>query len=479
MSRLREKERSAILSSLRAGVVPRVGQQHIQVGRQGETEALIKDIETVADGGGSVRFIIGQYGSGKTFFLNLISAIAMEKKLVTVSADLSPDRRLHATGGQARSLYAELMRNLATRAKPEGGAVASVTERFVSSALQRAKATGVSPESAIREGLDSLTELTGGYAFASVVEAYWHGHDRDDVTLKQAAVRWLRGEYETRTDARRDLGVRGIIDDENFYDSLKLMARFTRLAGFEGLLVTLDEMVNLYKLSSTQARRSNYEQILRIVNDALQGNAVGLGFLFGGTPEFLMSERRGLYSYEALQSRLAENRFAADGLQDLSGPVIHLTNLQPEDLYVLLKKIRGVYAGDGADPLTLLPDEGLQAFLHHCHSKVGSAYFKTPRNAIREFLHLLSVIEQNPGVAWEDLVGRVRIEPERPDQIPEKAPGQNQAQPVAAADTASTRANEPGDRTTPHQSLDPAGGTTSVGDDDAEADDDDLEEFRL
>ncbi|MCC5812496.1 MAG: ATP-binding protein [Ectothiorhodospiraceae bacterium] len=420
MSRLRERERAAILSSLRAGVVPRVGQHHIQVGRKGEIQALINDIETVADGGGSVRFIIGEYGSGKTFFLNLIRAIAMEKKLVTVSADLSPDRRLHATGGQARSLYAELMRNLATRAKPEGGAVASVTERFVSSALQRSKAEGISPESAIREGLDSLTELTGGYAFSEVVEAYWQGHDSGDVARKQAAVRWLRGEYETRTDARRDLGVRGIIDDENFYDSLKLMARFSRLAGFGGLLVTLDEMVNLYKLASTQARRSNYEQILRVVNDALQGNAVGLGFLFGGTPEFLMSERRGLYSYEALHGRLAENRFAAGGLQDLSGPVIHLTNLQPEDLYVLLKKIRGVYASD-ADPQSLLPDEGIQAFLHHCHSKIGSAYFKTPRNAIREFVHLLSVIEQNPGAQWEDLVGRVRIEAERVDQITELA----------------------------------------------------------
>ncbi|MCK8515856.1 ATP-binding protein [Methylonatrum kenyense] len=476
MSRLREKERSAILSSLRAGVVPRVGQHHIQVGRQGEIEALIQDIETIADGGGSVRFIIGQYGSGKTFFLNLIRAIAMEKKLVTVSADLSPDRRLHATGGQARSLYSELMRNLATRAKPEGGAVASVTERFVSSALQRAKATGISPESAIREGLDSLTELTGGYAFSEVVEAYWHGHDRDDVALKQAAVRWLRGEYQTRTDARRDLGVRGIIDDENFYDSLKLMARFTRLAGFEGLMVTLDEMVNLYKLSSTQARRSNYEQILRMVNDALQGNAVGLGFLFGGTPEFLMSERRGLYSYEALHGRLAENRFAAEGLRDLSGPVIHLTNLQPEDLYVLLKKIRSVYAGDAADPVEMLPDEGIQAFLHHCHAKVGSAYFKTPRNAIREFVHLLSVIEQNPGVNWGDLVGRVRIEAERPDQIPEQADAQGAAR--ADRDPVREAAQQGKPAAHPHAHDNPDRKTV-VGDESDGADDDDLEDFRL
>lgn len=422
MSRLREKERNAILSSLRAGVVPRIGQQHIQVGRQAEIEALISDIESIADGGGSARFVIGEYGSGKTFFLNLIRAIAMEKRLVTVSADLSPERRLHATGGQARSLYAELMRNLATRAKPEGGAVGAVTERFVSQALQKARSEDRSPEATIREGLESLTDLTGGYAFSEVVEAYWQGHEHDDARRKQAAVRWLRGEYDTRTDARRDLGVRGIIDDDNFYDSLKLMARFCRLAGFSGLLVSLDEMVNLYKLASTQARRSNYEQILRIVNDALQGNAVGLGFLFGGTPDFLMCERRGLYSYEALQSRLAENRFAVSGRRDFTGPVIHLSNLSPEDLFVLLKKVRAVHAFDG-DPQALLPDEGIEAFLEHCHRKIGSAYFKTPRNAIREFVHLVSILEQYPDTDWQALVGSVEIKEEQPDQIPDIEPG--------------------------------------------------------
>lgn len=418
MSRLRDRERNAILSSLRAGVVPRVGQQHIQVGRAAELKALISDIDTLADGGSAVRFIIGEYGSGKTFFLNLVGSIAREKKLVTVSADLTPDRRIHATGGQARALYAELMRNMATRAKPEGGALASVTERFVSQALQHAEKSGESPETAIQAGLDSLMEMHGGYDFATVIKAYWRGHDAGDIELQQAAIRWLRGEYSTRTEARTALGVRTIVDDSNIYQSLKLMARFVRLAGFDGLLVTLDELVNLYKLSNSQARNANYEQILGIVNDALQGSAGGLGVVFSGTPEFLMDPRRGLYSYEALQSRLVENRFAREGLVDLSGPVIRLTNLTQEDLYLLLVNVRKVFAR-GESGEELLPDEGLEAFLDHCHHQIGDAYFKTPRNSVKEFTQFLSLLEQNPEVRWDSLIDKIQVASESADQIPD------------------------------------------------------------
>ena len=234
---IRPRERDAILQSLRAGVVPRTGQQHIQVGRVNEVKALLTDIDRINDAGSGSRFVIGEYGSGKTFFLYLIRSIALQQKLVTVHADLAPDRRLYATGGQARSLYAELMRNMATRAKPEGGATASVVERFVTQALSEAQATGDAPETVIRRKLAQLSELTGGYDFAEVIAKYWQGHDTGNEQLKTDAVRWLRGEYSTRTDARAALGVRTIVDDQNFYDQLKLQALFVRLAGFGGLLV--------------------------------------------------------------------------------------------------------------------------------------------------------------------------------------------------------------------------------------------------
>ncbi|MFI6713294.1 ATP-binding protein [Nonomuraea sp. NPDC050478] len=415
---IRPRERDALLQSLRAGVVPRIGQRHIQVGREPEVKALVTDIDRIADGGSAVRFVIGEFGAGKTFFLHLVRSIAMEKKLVTVHADLNPDRRLHSSGGQARSLYAELMRNLATRAKPDGGALSSVVERFVSTALAEAQQTGADPSQVIRARLAHLSEMTGGYDFAEVVGAYWRGHDSGDEQLKSAAVRWLRAEYATKTEARSALGVRTIIDDATVHDHLKLMSRFVRLAGYDGLLVCLDEMVNLYKLASTQARNSNYEQILRVLNDTLQGTAAHLGFVFGGTPEFLTDTRRGLFSYPALQSRLAENSFAAAGLVDYSGPVLRLAALTQEDLYVLLTKLRHVQAG--GDPARyLLADDALAAFMYHCANRIGEAYFRTPRTTIKAFCDLLAVLEQNPGVDWRQLLPSV--EPV-PDTNPDLAP---------------------------------------------------------
>src|SRR5919106_364573 len=359
---IRPRERDAIVQSLRAGVVPRTGQQHIQVGRVEEVKALISDLDRIADGGSGIRFVIGDFGSGKTFFLYLIRSIALEKRLVTVHCDLTPDRRLYATGGQARALYQELVRSMSTRAKPEGGALASVVERFVASAADASRERNVKPEVVIRERLASLSEMVNGYDFAEVIAAYWKGHDTSNETLKSDAVRWLRGEYATRTDARAALGVRTIVDDANVYDQLKLVARFVRLAGFAGTIVCCDELVNLYKMANAKARNTNYEQILRMLNDCLQGSAEGLGFLMGGTPEFLLDTRKGLYSYQALQSRLAENRFVKDGLVDYSGPVLRLANLTPEDLFVLLGKLRHVYASGVADRY-LIPDQGLQAFM--------------------------------------------------------------------------------------------------------------------
>ena len=422
--RIRSRERGSIIQSLKAGVAPRVGIQHIQVGRAGEIEALNRDIDLVAQGGSAFRLIIGEYGSGKTFFLNVVRSIALEKQLVTVSADLSPGRRIYASGGQARSLYSELMRSMATRNSPEGNALKAVVERFVNSAWQEAEQTGVSASSIMHDRLSALSEHVGGYDFAEVIKAYWRGHESGNEALKENAVRWLRAEFSTKTDARRALGVRDFISDSSFYDSLKTMSLFVRQAGYRGLLVCLDELVNLYKLSNTQARTSNYEQILRILNDSLQGNAEHIGFLLGGTPEFLLDTRRGLYSYEALQSRLAENSFAQRaGVVDYSSPTLRLANLTPEEVYILLRNIRHVYASGDASQY-LVPDEALVAFLDHCSNTIGDAYFRTPRNTVRAFADMLSLVEQHDHVEWNQLVGSVKIAEERASDMPEtEGPG--------------------------------------------------------
>lgn len=405
---IKPRERDVILQALSAGVVPRSGLRHVQVGRAAEIGAMVRDIDRIGDSGSAMRFVIGEYGAGKTFFLNLVRLIALERKFVTIHADLAPDRRVHASAGQARGLYAEAVRNMATRTKPDGGALGSVVERFVTECMNESGQRSVPVETVIDERLASLQEHVGGYDYATVLKAYWRGSEAGDEVLKVSALRWLRGEYSTKTEARQALGVRNIIDDGDVYDGLKLLAAFVKLVGYSGLLIVFDEMVNIYKLQSSQARNQNYEQILRMLNDVLQGNFGGIGFVFGGTPEFLMDTRRGLYSYAALQSRLAENSFAKNGLVDLSGPVLRLQSLTPEDLLILLSNIRSVFAS-GDPSAYLVPDEALPSFMEHCNRHVGEAYFRTPRNTIKAFVQFLAVLEQNPGTRWTDLINAVDI----------------------------------------------------------------------
>jgi BREX system ATP-binding protein BrxC/D len=409
-ARLRPREADAIIASLRAGVVPRAGQQHIQVGRVAEVQAVVADITRIAHGGAACRLVTGEYGSGKTFFLHLARSVALEKRMVTMHADLSTDRRLQGGSGTARALYAELAANLATLARPQGGALASVVERFASSALGEARETGADPEAIIRSRLAVLTESAGGFDLAHVVGRYWRAYEDGDEQVQADALRWLRGEFTSRADARRALDVRTIIDDGNWYDQLKVMARFIRLAGYDGLLVCLDEMVNLFTLTNAQARIRNYEQILRILNDSLQGTAGHLGFLLGGTPEFLLDPRRGLYSHPALASRLAGNSFASQKWVDHSGPVLRLANLTPEDMYVLLTRLRQVYAAavPAAQPVG---DDAILGYLRHCATRIGDAYFRTPRETVKGFLDLLALLDQNAGLDWRSVLDSVDLAP--------------------------------------------------------------------
>lgn len=412
-AKIKPRERDAILQSLRAGVVPKIGLRHIQVGRKDEVAAVINDLDRIKNGSATVRFIIGRFGAGKSFFLNLARMVALENRFVVVQADISPAKRLHATGGQARELYAELMQNLAIRSKPNGGALASVVEMWISEVDHQIRNEGGGDDEvteAIHKQLKPLQDYVSGYDFANVIVKYLEGFQAHNEELMSAALQWLRGEFTTKTDAKNRLGVRSFIDDRSIYDYLKVMAHFVKLAGYKGMMVNLDEMgVLSHRLNNTQARNSNYELILRILNDCLQGDVSGIGFIFAGTDGFFDDKRRGLKSYEALATRLAENQFAAEGLKDYSSPVIRLENLSPEDLYVLLHNIRNVFA-KGDPEAHLVPDEGIEAFMQHCSRTLGAEYFQTPRDAVKAFVGLLSVLEQNPGTEWESLLEEAKIE---------------------------------------------------------------------
>tara|TARA_B100000446_G_scaffold121823_1_gene113793 strand:- start:2973 stop:4304 length:1332 start_codon:yes stop_codon:yes gene_type:complete len=421
VAKIRPRVRDAVIRALSAGVVPSQGIQHIQVGRAPEVKAMIRSIEAVGDGGSAFRLVVGDYGAGKTFFLHLVRQLAFEHKLVTMHADLSPERRLVARGGQARNLYSELVSNMATRSRPEGGALSAIIEGFVGHTIKDAAESGVAAHQLVEERLSGLQDLVGGWDFAKVLSTYCHAHENSNDALKLAAMRWLRGEYTTKTEARKDLDVRTIIDDGMFYDAIKLLARFMQITGQGGLFVMLDEGVNLFKIAHTQSRTANYEMVLRMLNDTLQGesSAQGLGMLLGITPEALYDHRRGLCSYDALNSRLAANQFAEKaGLVDYNQPTIHLQNLSPEELFLLLGNIRNVFAG-GDQEKFLIDDQGVTAFMQHCNQTIGAAYFKTPRETVRGFVNLLSMLDQYPDKSWRDFVNAMQIAEDHEPDYPE------------------------------------------------------------
>lgn len=404
---------AVILNSLKGGVVPRIGLPYITVGREVEIQALLHDLDLIADGGASFRFLVGRYGSGKSFLIQTIRTHSMGENFVVADADLSPERRLQGGQGQGLSTYRELIRNLSTKTRPEGGALALVLDRWVINIQRKAaeecgSSSGTVYDQAFHSVLEAffepLCELVHGYDFSAVLKKYAFAFAEEDMEAKACVVKWLRGEYRTKTEARRELGVNACIADDSWYDFLKLLAEFLTGAGYKGLVVMVDELVNLYKIPNSVTRQNNYEKILTMYNDTLQGKAHHLGIIMGGTPQSIEDRRRGVYSYEALRSRLTQGRFASEGLSDMLAPVIRLNPLTYEELLVLIEKLADIHAGYFEYQRSLTEDD-LVSFLQIEFGRVGSDSHLTPREVIRDFIELLDIVYQNPDASVSSLLG--------------------------------------------------------------------------
>ena len=389
---------AVIINSLKGGVVPRIGLPYITVGREREIQALLHDLDLVADGGASFRFLVGRYGAGKSFLLQTIRTHAMGNDFVVADADLSPERRLQGGQGQGLATYRELIRNLSTKTRPEGGALALVLDRWVAALRDQPDA-----EAALAAQLSPIQELVCGFDFTSVLRLYYRASLEGNDEGRAGVVKWLRGEYRTKTEARGDLGVNACITDDTWYEYLKLFAQFLVGAGYRGLVVLIDELVNLYKIPNATSRQYNYEKILTMYNDTLQGKAHHLGIIMGGTPQSIEDRRRGVFSYEALRSRLTQGRFASAGLADMLAPVIHLEPLTYEELLVLIEKLADIHAGYFGYERTLT-EEQLVAFLKVEFGRVGADTHLTPREVIRDFIELLDIVCQNPGADIDALL---------------------------------------------------------------------------
>lgn len=402
-----------VLNSLKGGVVPRIGLPYITVGRKAEIEALLHDVDVIQEGGASFRFIVGRYGSGKSFLLQTIRNYVMDKNFVVVDGDLSPERRLQGSKGQGLATYRELIQNLSTKTRPEGGALTLILDRWINSVqMQVSQETGLNNddpkfEQAVDQKIygviSSLNELVHGFDFAKLLNMYYHAYMSGDDETKAKVVKWFRGEYSHKTEAKKELGVDIIIGDSDWYEYLKLFATFFRQAGYAGLMIMIDELVNIYKIPNTISRQYNYEKILTMYNDTLQGKARYLGIIMCGTPQAVKDRRRGVYSYEALRSRLASGKFAQEGARDMYAPVIKLEPLTAEEMLVLTEKLADMHANLYGYERTITDDD-LAQFIKIEYARVGADTNITPREIIRDFIELFDIVWQNPDRKITDLL---------------------------------------------------------------------------
>lgn len=401
-----------LINALKGGVVPRVGLEYITVGRTLEIAAILHDIEMIEDGSASFRFIVGKYGSGKSFLLQTIRNYATAKGFAVVDADLSPERRFAGTKGQGLATYKELIQNLSTKSKPDGGALPLILEKWISgiqaSVRLQSDAEGDEFDRLVEKQIyavaGSLEGMVNGFEFAKAIVTYWRAYQQDDISTKSNVLKWFRGEYTSRKEAKADLDINFIVTDETWYDFLKIFAVFLVSAGYKGILVIIDELVNIFKIPNSITRQNNYEKILTMYNDVLQGKAKHIGFLMGGTPQCIEDKYKGVFSYEALRSRLAEGHFATEDLKDLSAPIIRLQMLTQEEMYVLVEKLRDIHA-QLYNYSPLIGHDELLYFLTAEYNRVGAETHITPREIIRDFIELINILHQNPQKSISDILG--------------------------------------------------------------------------
>ncbi|MBR5414307.1 MAG: ATP-binding protein [Thermoguttaceae bacterium] len=421
-----------VLNSLKGGVVPRIGLPYIAVGRKSEIEALLHDVDVIGEGGASFRFVVGRYGSGKSFLIQTIRNYVMDRGFIVADADLSPERRLHGTQGQGLATYRELIGNLSTKTKPEGGALSLVLDRWISSVqTEAARQTGLAPgDPALTQAVDrqiyavtqAVSELVHGFEFARLLSLYYHAYIDGDDETKAKVIRWFRGEYTQKREAKSELGVNIIISDSDWYDYLKLFAVFFRHAGYTGMMIMIDELVNIFKIPNTVTRQYNYEKMLTMYNDTLQGKAKYLGIIMGATPQAVEDKRRGVYSYEALRSRLAEGKFSRPGARDLLAPVIRLEALTAEEMLVLCEKLAQMHKDLYGHDRVPSPAE-LGSFIKIEYGRIGADQNITPREVIRDFIELLDLLYQNPKMTLDELLSSGEFTYAESDAVSDKGEG--------------------------------------------------------
>lgn len=416
MTRINPKEASTIIKSLEAGVVPDIGLGHLLVGRKAEVDELIKILSHIEDGDSDLRFWVGDFGSGKSFMLKTIENLALSKNFVVSTIDLNPSRRFYATDRKAVNLYSTVLENIRTKNLRSGNVIESIIEQWISTIFKNLSdekgydlkelMAGFYRDEVIGIILETLSrfEAVGlSYELGQAISKYYEGFITGDRILKLKAIRWIRGDITTKTEAKKELGINEIINDDNYFEAIKNLAELFREIGYQGFVINFDEAVNLYKLPHSTTRQRNYEKILNIYNECKSNLAKGLFINLAATRKTVFDESRGLASYGALKGRLGTEASMDSDFINTNKTVLGLKVLSDEEIYTLLENLVSIYNIHYKTKIDFTSDQ-IVTYMEGQLNRPGADEFLTPRAVIKDFIEILDIKRQNPDAEISDLL---------------------------------------------------------------------------
>lgn len=414
IKRIPKRKAIVLLNALQGGVVPRVGLGYISVGREQEINALLRDIEVIENGGSTFRLISGNYGTGKTFLIQTIKEYLLDKGFVTCDCDLSPERCFIGTNGKNKGLatFQKLVSNISIKTCPEGGALQYILDDFISKIVMdeennTSAASNINSKESARKSFQKFLipfrTKVHGIEFTNILLRYYDAYQSNDFDEINRCLKWLKGEYRLRSEVKNDFGSSIMITDDDWFDFLDLYVTLFKIIGFKGLFIMFDEVINLFRIINPSYRLKNYEKVLNMYNDTLQGKVKNVGIILAGTPESIYDSTKGLFSYEALKSRLYFANPLQTKINPLS-PIITLSPLTQSDLVVLLERLSVIHS-EVTGYNNEISLEEILSFLQYVygHSEVVA----TTRSIIRDFLNLLNTKNDDNSLSFEDVLKNI------------------------------------------------------------------------
>lgn len=383
-----------IIDSLRNGTVPAEGTENIAVGIDEELTEIQDQIERTREDKSAFKFIIGDYGSGKTFFSTSVREMAYDKKFVVSSVVISQETPLH----KFEELYRKIMEGMRTSENKKIPAFNFILEEWLLNIEDKViEIEGLDPyedskkfQIEMNKRINEELMIVGSIAasFANAIRAFYKAKYEGDTVLAQGAVAWLKGD-NVRAELKSKLGVIGTITRENSFEFFRALLQMIKTAGYEGLMIILDEVETVQKLVRKDMRSAAYENLRFFIDESDRNSFPSCFFLYTGTTDLMESEK-GFKSLEPLYQRIKVEREKGDKFKNLRQPVMFLDGLNRDRLYEVACRVRNihgqVYSWMPNDKLT---DDFIKRLINDMTLGFGGEINIGPRGFLRTLIDIL------------------------------------------------------------------------------------------